>query len=682
MENYKFYRKDNYIILSNNTTKETFYGFVKEVQVDKSNLNKPHYRFFNIKDFNSSTPLVITQLLKEDGSTYTQAEFEEFYTKNTGNFNGGGSAPGVQSVTGSGVDNTDPQNPVITAGGATPNLQQVIDISGNVEGDYKGISLSSTNIVGTDLYKNSLDLYPEYFSQGFRVTGSNGETVVFFDSSIEQDSEIIGDTELASGLVLGYSKNGNNDNRSEIYGNKNLGIRTKYFLPPNTVDQAKLTLTSTKDFKTINGESIIGSGNLTTGSGATPTIQQVLDTGNISNKAVVISNTSSGSLPEVFKTNYESYGIEIEESGKNIRTNYYNGDINVQDPVNGGETYIKFPTSLNTRTTFTLPADKPAGDYLLATTADIPVITPPTLENTLANGNTANNFMSLTNPDGNIIFSGTGLTVVKDNELASIGKNYLQLTNTISNKQIIVRPENIDYRTGTGNGSGRILPHTTSENIDFKLPNKPTGNYTFAFTEDIPSPPTLQSVLQNGNTSDAFEFNISPFPGAIGNYSYIGVTFEDQDNSPYISQYVNGYIKYNDRSNSGQTLIKPSPVFSTNTEFIIPATKPNGVYTLATLDDVVPSINIVENGDINIPNGSKTRMITLTNSSPQIVTLPAISDSVGSIYFITNESAGNVVINSKLGGNDIWNSNITSNTFILLPGSTVRVINDGRNFKI
>lgn len=113
MDNYKFYRKDNYIVLSNDFTKETFYGFVKEVLVDKSNLNKPHYRFFNIKDWNSDTPLLITQLLKEDDSPYTQIDFEEFYRQNTGNFNGGGSAPGVQSVTGVGVDNTDPQNPVI-----------------------------------------------------------------------------------------------------------------------------------------------------------------------------------------------------------------------------------------------------------------------------------------------------------------------------------------------------------------------------------------------------------------------------------------------------------------------------------------------------------------------------------------------------------------------------------------
>ena len=113
MDNYKFYRKDNYILLSNDSTKETFYGFVKEVLVDKSNLNKAHYRFFNIKDWNSDTPLLITQLLEEDGSPYTQIDFEEFYRQNTGNFNGGGSAPGVQSVTGVGVDNTDINNPVI-----------------------------------------------------------------------------------------------------------------------------------------------------------------------------------------------------------------------------------------------------------------------------------------------------------------------------------------------------------------------------------------------------------------------------------------------------------------------------------------------------------------------------------------------------------------------------------------
>lgn len=134
MNKYKIYRKDNYIVVTNDVTLETYYGHIKDVMVDKSNTNRPAYRFFNIKDFRDGTSLVISQILQEDGSEYTTEDFDTFYTQNTGNFNGGGSAPtGVQSVTGDVVDNTDPQNPVITGGGSQ-DLQSVLE-QGNVSHD-------------------------------------------------------------------------------------------------------------------------------------------------------------------------------------------------------------------------------------------------------------------------------------------------------------------------------------------------------------------------------------------------------------------------------------------------------------------------------------------------------------------------------------------------------------------
>lgn len=113
MDKYKIYRSDNYIIVINTSNSDTQYGFTKEVFIDKSNINIPSYRIFNVRDFDEKLSLSINQILKEDGSSYTQAEFEDFYKKNTGNFNDGGNSQGVQSVTGSSVDNTDPLNPVV-----------------------------------------------------------------------------------------------------------------------------------------------------------------------------------------------------------------------------------------------------------------------------------------------------------------------------------------------------------------------------------------------------------------------------------------------------------------------------------------------------------------------------------------------------------------------------------------
>lgn len=83
MENYKIYRQENYIKISG---KQDWYGLVKDVFVDKSNVKKAEYRFFNVKDWKSNIALSIGQIQKEDGSFYTEQEFDTFYRENTGNF--------------------------------------------------------------------------------------------------------------------------------------------------------------------------------------------------------------------------------------------------------------------------------------------------------------------------------------------------------------------------------------------------------------------------------------------------------------------------------------------------------------------------------------------------------------------------------------------------------------------
>ena len=116
MTKYKIYTKGNYLVIVDTQKNEYFYGIRKEVHVDKSNVNKEVYRAFNVKDFSDTINLQIPNILKEDNSPYTEAEFDTFYQENTGNFNGGGTAPtGVESVTGDSVDNIDPLNPIINA---------------------------------------------------------------------------------------------------------------------------------------------------------------------------------------------------------------------------------------------------------------------------------------------------------------------------------------------------------------------------------------------------------------------------------------------------------------------------------------------------------------------------------------------------------------------------------------
>lgn len=132
MKQYKIYTKGNYIVIVDVQKNEYFYGIRKEVHIDKSNVDKAVYRAFNVKDFSSSIILAVPNILKENGDAYSEAEFDTFYQENTGNFNGGGSAPTVLSVTGDSVDNTDPQNPIINAIPLT-GTEEGSPVTGNIE---------------------------------------------------------------------------------------------------------------------------------------------------------------------------------------------------------------------------------------------------------------------------------------------------------------------------------------------------------------------------------------------------------------------------------------------------------------------------------------------------------------------------------------------------------------------
>ncbi len=96
---YKVYRETNYIRVIDTTTNELFNGTVKDVFVDKSNTQKNIYRLFNVKDLAEDTVFSIPDILKANGSAYSVSEWEAFYTENTGNFNGGGTAPTNLSYT-------------------------------------------------------------------------------------------------------------------------------------------------------------------------------------------------------------------------------------------------------------------------------------------------------------------------------------------------------------------------------------------------------------------------------------------------------------------------------------------------------------------------------------------------------------------------------------------------------
>lgn len=148
---YKIYEKNNYIIVESIIPKETFYGLKKEVFVDKSNLDKPIYRIFNVRDLKDGLVLEIGQIQKENGDLYTESEFDTYYTENTGGRGISTSNPlpvtlGSESITitgnvnvGSAVEITnDNGNPI-------PVIEKANSTGANGTTPYKLISLATTN---------------------------------------------------------------------------------------------------------------------------------------------------------------------------------------------------------------------------------------------------------------------------------------------------------------------------------------------------------------------------------------------------------------------------------------------------------------------------------------------------------------------------------------------------------
>jgi hypothetical protein len=149
---YKIYESNNYIIVESINPKETFYGHKKEVFIDKSNLDKPIYRIFNVRDLKDETLLEIGQIQKENGDLYSEAEFDAFYTANTGNFNGGGTAPtgGFIPLSGTTEGNPVTGNIEMIENGNTVSIKQIYGTSID---EYKEISFeddSSLRITNSD----------------------------------------------------------------------------------------------------------------------------------------------------------------------------------------------------------------------------------------------------------------------------------------------------------------------------------------------------------------------------------------------------------------------------------------------------------------------------------------------------------------------------------------------------
>ena len=199
MKQYKIYTKGNYIVIVDVQKNEYFYGIRKEVHIDKSNVNKAVYRAFNVKDFSSSIILAVPNILKENGTPYSEAEFDTFYQENTGNFNGGGSAP-TQGV----IEITRAEAVTLqTTSSFVPGLNYIItdadvNLYGGTEITLTAITSSELSLQGSgkfycpkyDLTKPGYGIWTKYmegnfsnvvgtFYSGQTITAQNGATAIY-----------------------------------------------------------------------------------------------------------------------------------------------------------------------------------------------------------------------------------------------------------------------------------------------------------------------------------------------------------------------------------------------------------------------------------------------------------------------------------------------------------------------
>lgn len=94
---YKIYGKGNYLFIDDSETSLRHEQLKKNVFVQKEQSTSLTYKIDPVHNIGGiRLVLVSTDILKENGTPYTDAEWITFYTENTGNFNGG--AGGTQTT--------------------------------------------------------------------------------------------------------------------------------------------------------------------------------------------------------------------------------------------------------------------------------------------------------------------------------------------------------------------------------------------------------------------------------------------------------------------------------------------------------------------------------------------------------------------------------------------------------
>jgi len=357
------------------------------------------------------------------------------------------------------------------SGGSSQNLQQTLENGGSAEFSYNGgiqeLSMFDGN-GAIEFYTSGEDVESGESKTSDGIINKNNIQLrhTYLNAGISRDAYL----DVSSGKIRLQEQNNTHDALLEFEDqtgsrstfqipNKNPSVDTTYKLA--TTDDVSLqkivdnTASATKENSGIN--LMAGSGGLANNfmymsnglSGSSYVETQFKQTPDYVRLALY---KGSGNANEFIGIS-ESAGINLYKKGETYETN-----IAVAEPV--ANTGIVFP------------APSIAGNYTLATTADIASAPKPTLAQVLTAGNFGDRALAISYSDKDVLL---------DNDR-------VRFLNTTSGASTSYAPTFINVTGSGGKFTQLTFPANATENRTFSFSNtKPQGSYTIATTDDIPT---------------------------------------------------------------------------------------------------------------------------------------------------------------------------------------------------
>jgi hypothetical protein len=324
------------------------------------------------------------------------------------------------------------------------------------------------------------------------------------------------------------------------------------------IDELLSSKTDKSDFKTINGESILGSGDIGIDGGGSQDLQQTLETGDIArfeggNSRVKLLNGDPDSRTIELVTGNTSTKSSLilgntfaslshsEPAPGHVHSNISatNAGIILSNNDNGTNAWsnaLIVPYNTTSQTTYSLPIDRPRGNYILATIDQITEGGIPNIDSVVGAGSaiSGKNITFLNDPNDD-----------RNSNIQANFSRYYNVGNSMTSLDAYGLHINNYISSGGYSGTVNILSPTNNLapfNIDYRLPFKPDGTYTLATIDDIPTPivPDLQNVLDVGSVATNQQISLVDFSAnlqsAIGGVD--GVITLDRANQAFVNMGI------------------------------------------------------------------------------------------------------------------------------------------------